>query len=122
MASVTIPDVDFVGNSDWDYAYVTWDSPSTDPTLSANTTYRLYLKPTSGTINTHGLEFNEESDKNSLIGGTSWKWIERSTPASGWTTHATRYPWISLYLTDLQGGGNGAPPAGSGGAAFGFIG
>lgn len=123
LASVTIDDVDFVGNSDWDFAYVTWDSPSSDPILVSDTSYRLYLKPTSGTVNKHGLSFNEESDKNSQIGGTDWKWIERSAPASGWTYHATRYPWISVYLTDLQGGsGNGGTGGGEGGAAFGFIG
>jgi hypothetical protein len=83
-----------------------------------------YTKITSSAsaIPKQGVTFNEESDKTSQVGGTEWKWIERSTPASGWTYYPTRYPWISLLLTDLQGGGGNGGGGGQGGGTYGFIG
>ena len=124
LASLTT-DSDIVGGYDGNnYTLLTWDSPTNNPVLTADTAYRLYLKPTSAnTINKQGITFDTEADKNSQIGGINWKWIERPTPASGWTYYPERYPWISLLLTDLseESGGNGNG-GGEGGAAFGFIG
>lgn len=122
LASITIDNIDLVGGTGGDYAYISWDSPSSNPVLSADTSYRLFLKPTSAsTINKQGITFNEEGDKVSQIGGTNWKWIERANPAASWTYYPTRYPWLSVLLTDLVGG-NGGNGGGEGGAAFGFIG
>jgi hypothetical protein len=123
LASITITDYDLIEYYSNDNVRMAWDT-GTDPELTANTTYRLYLKPTSSElVNKYGIGFNVESDKSVMPGGTNWKWIERSTPASGWTYQPTYYPWLSVILTDIQGGttpgGNGS---GAGNSSYGFIG
>jgi hypothetical protein len=122
LASVTMTDYDFIDNYSNRNVRLEWDT-ATDPTLQANTTYRFYMKPTTAeVVNKYGLGFYTESDKSSMPGGTDWKWIERDTPASGWTYQPTYYPWLSVILTDVQGAGGGGGAGGSDGGAFGFVG
>lgn len=123
LASLTIDDLDILGAIAGDTVRVGWDT-ATDPVLDANTTYRLYLKPTSSEpINKWGFQLESETSKSSIPGGTNWKWIERPTPASGWTYLTDHYPLISLELVDLQsgtgGGGGGGTQQNS---SYGFIG
>jgi hypothetical protein len=122
LASATVDDLDLFGAIDGSNIRLGWDT-TTDPVLAADTSYRLYIKPTSSEpVNKWGFQLESEAAKASLPGGTNWKWIERPAPASGWTYKADHYPLISLELVDLQGGTGGSPGGGGeGGAAFGFI-
>lgn len=121
LASCTITDYDFVDNYS-NYNIRLWWDTATDPVLQANTVYRLYLKPTSSQIlNKTGVGLELETWKEGLPGGTDWKWIERPSPASGWTYQPTYYPWMSVALTNIQGGTSGTGSGGDGGS-YGFIG
>jgi hypothetical protein len=122
LASATITDIDIVGSFNNDNIHLAWDT-ATDPVLDANVSYRLYLKPTSSEgVDMKGFILDTESAKVGLPGGTDWKWIERSTPASGWTYKTDHYPWMSVALVDLQGEGGGGGNGGQGNSSYGFIG
>lgn len=122
LASKTIDDYGLIDNYNNNNTTIVWDT-STDPVLDANTVYRLYLKPTSAeAIDKKGFILENEAAKGDLIGGTDWKWIERNTPASGWTYQPTYYPWISIVITDIQGGTSPSGNGGGGNASYGFIG
>jgi hypothetical protein len=123
LASITT-DTDYIRESDTgSYFCLSWDTPENDPILSPDTTYRLYLKPTSAsTVHKHGFIFVDDAHRAaSMPYGANWKMIERPAPASGWSYTTGGYPWISLLLTDFQGG-NGGDGNGGDGGAFGFIG
>jgi len=122
LASVTVPDYDLVDSYNNGNIYIQWDT-SNDPILQASTSYRMYLKPTSSEpIDKKGFIIIDEASKSTLPGGTDWKWIERSTPASGWIYQPTYYPWISLILTDIQAGTSGQGSTGQTNSSYGFIG
>jgi len=122
LASITILDYDLIASYNNYTNHLAWDT-STDPVLEANTIYRLYVKPTSAEpFNKSGVELSEENAKINMIGGTDWKWIERSTPASGWTYQPTYYPHLSVILTDIQAGTGGQGSTGQTNSSYGFIG
>jgi hypothetical protein len=88
-------------------------------TLTANTTYRLALKPTSGsTVTLYGATVNSNAHLGAFPGGIEHY---QSTRVNGgaWTDSTTTRPWIYLFLSGIELGSVGG---GGGGGAFTFIG
>ena len=76
--------------------------------LSANTTYRLALKPTSGTnVTFYDWTVTNANYLNNFQGGASWKHTER-TDAGAWTDTTTKRPWMSLILSKFDDGAGAA--------------
>lgn len=84
--------------------------------LSANTNYRLVMKPTSAT-NLSVYDWLSGVSLANYIGGSTWKYTER-TDAGVWTDTADKRPWMGLILSgfdDAAGGGGGFPDVIDGG-------
>jgi hypothetical protein len=93
-----------------------WFYFSSAISLTANTTYRLVLKPT--TVNSVTLQqFNATSNAilEATDGGIEW-YLTSRTDAGAWTDTTTSQPFIGIILSELD------VSSGGGGGAFTFVG
>ena len=114
IATATISDKDYVDDSPTINVY--WDSVS----LSANTDYRIALKPgvgTNGDIYTPKWTFESTAALAAIPEGVRWQYTSR-TDAGAWTDDNVSVCPMGLWVSDItfvQG-------SGSGGAEWGFVG
>lgn len=114
LASATVGDKDYVDTSD--YVNVFWDSVN----LTANTDYRLIVKPTTGTngnVTVAQWSFESAAAMAMFPEGTRWQWTQR-TDAGAWTDTSTAITYAALWVSDItfvQG-------SGTAGAEWGFVG
>lgn len=86
--------------------------------LTANTTYRIAVKPTSASsVIVHDIDVNSAAIMQSFAGGTAWYSTTR-TDAGAWTDTTTNRPMIGLRISGIDTGGG----ASSSGGAFTFLG
>jgi hypothetical protein len=86
--------------------------------LSASTTYRLVVKPTTTTnILVRSATFNSAA-LTGVMGGGEWHLTER-TDAGSWTETTTERPFMGLLVTSVD---DGAGAGSGGGGSFPFIG
>lgn len=78
-------------------------------TLSANTNYRLVVKPTSGSnVTLCELEINSAALMGAMPGGPNFHFTSR-TDAGAWTEVTTRYPTLGMIVDGIDSGGGGGP-------------
>jgi hypothetical protein len=77
---------------------------ATPVSLSANTSYRLVVKPTTGSnVGVYDWEAASATLCQQYCGGSTWKHTER-TDAGAWTDTDTKRPFLSLRLDQLDDG------------------
>ena len=114
LASCSISDKDYVTGSNT--VNVFWDGV----TLSANTTYRVVVRPgvgTNGDIYFTKYALESTAAKGFFPDGANWQYTSR-TDAGAWSDTSTDVPFMALWISDItfiQG-------SGSGGAEWGFVG
>lgn len=86
--------------------------------LSANTTYRLILKPTStSSVSLYTMNLANANHLQAIDGGTEWYYTSRSD-AGAWTDTNTRRPFMGLQVSGVDTAGGG----GGGAFAYAFMG
>ena len=114
LATTTIGDKDYVDDSPTVNVY--WDGV----TLSANTDYRIAIKPgvgTNGDIYTPKWTFESTAARAAVPEGARWQYTSRAD-AGAWTDDSASVCPMGLWVSDIvfvQG-------SGSGGAEWGFVG
>jgi hypothetical protein len=87
-----------------------------EQSLTANTVYRLALKPTTGTnVTLYHMTTNSADINASMPGGSSFQLTTR-TDAGSWTDTSTGRPWIGIRVSAIESGGSG------GAASVGYVG
>jgi len=82
--------------------------------LSANSTYRLAMKPTTtNTVFWYGADVDQAGYMAAMPGGTAWRWAQR-TDAGAWTTTTTRRPNFGLRFVAFNPSSSSGGPVGSG--------
>ena len=99
LASATVDDEDKIGTLEFDQ-YV---APTA---VLAETSYRVVLKPTSGTarIQVPTFTYTAAADRAGLPEGARWQKTER-TNAGAWTDTDTALTYMALWLSDIAVGG-----------------
>ena len=76
--------------------------------MSADTTYRLAVKPTTATnVSLYSFSVNAAAIMAAFVGGTQWYQSTR-TDAGAWTDSTTNCPFIGLHLSQLDDGAGAA--------------
>lgn len=84
--------------------------PFAPQTLLANTTYRLTVKPTTGSnVSLQDYDVDTSALLQASPGGTTWYYTHR-TDAGAWTDTNTKRPWMGLALSGVDDA-SGATPA-----------
>lgn len=91
--------------------YWLWDS---EITLTAGTTYRLALKPTTANnVTIFFRDLNDANHRQALPGGAAWGYTTRNDAGSWAATTTTRVPYIGIRISASDaGGGLAANPLG----------
>jgi hypothetical protein len=79
-----------------------------DSLLVANTLYRVVLKPTATSQDLFRFTVANAAIMDAFGGGQAWHQTER-TDAGAWTDTTTKRPWMSLWLSQVDAGGETVP-------------
>jgi hypothetical protein len=100
-------------------SYMFFQPFSQERTFTKNLTYRITLKPTSGTnVTLFYFDVSTNNHLNAISGGSSVTWTQR-VDAGAWTQNNVRRPFFSLQVSQIDDG-TGSGGGGGGGGSFVF--